>query len=345
MQEDGRPVPGTPSPQPAIASSAGAIVRAAWRGLAVAVLVAVAAQFLSEHYGGPAMLFALLIGMAFQFLSLDPRIAPGIAMATGLVLRAGVALLGLRIALGDLAALGLANLEAIIVLIALTIGVAILFAKFAGRHWHYGMLTGGAVAICGASAALAIAAVLPRREVTDQDVLLTVVGVTMLSTAAMVAYPVIFGALGLDDRAIGFLIGATIHDVAQVVGAGFSVGQQAGDYATIVKLFRVAMLPVVLLALILILRGEGGRRGFGLPWFLVVFIGLVLIGNSVALPGVVLDGASSLSRACLLVAVAALGMKTSLADLATVGFAKLMVLVGATMSLLVSATAFVMLAW
>jgi uncharacterized integral membrane protein (TIGR00698 family) len=316
-----------------------------WRGLAIAALIAIAAQFLSEHYGGPAMLFALLIGMAFHFLALEPRIAPGVHWATSFVLRLGVALLGLRIALSDLAALGLANLEAIAALIALTIGCAILFAKIAGRHWHYGMLTGGAVAICGASAALAIAAVLPRRHIADQDVLLTVVGVTTLSTAAMVAYPVIFSILGLDDQATGFLIGATIHDVAQVVGAGFSVSPVAGDNATIVKLFRVAMLPIVLVTLLLVLRGQGASRSISLPWFLVAFLVLVGLGNLVELPAVVTETANTLSRACLLVAVAALGMKTSLAELSKVGVPKLMVIIGSTLVLLVAATAFVLLAW
>jgi uncharacterized membrane protein YadS len=114
------------------------------------------------------------------------------------------------------------------------------------------------VAICGASAALAIAAVLPRRHIRAEDVLFTVVGVTALSTVAMVIYPVQFAALGLTEIEIGYLIGATIHDVAQVVGAGSSVSDTAGDIATFTMLLRVAMLPVVLIVVTLRYCNEPG---------------------------------------------------------------------------------------
>jgi uncharacterized membrane protein YadS len=123
-------------------------------------------------------------------------------------------------------------------------------------------MTGGAVAICGASATLAIAAVIPHNDKTERNVLFTVVAVTTLSTVAMVLYPVLFGLLGIDDREIGFLIGATIHDVAQVVGAGYSVSDRAGDAATVVKLMRVAMLPVVLMAIVLTLRATSAGKAW-----------------------------------------------------------------------------------
>lgn len=313
------------------------------RGLALAVIIAAAAQFLSEHYGGPAMLFALLIGMAFHFMAHEQPTEAGIAFAARDVLRLGVALLGLRIAFSDIAALGLANVEAIVGLVILTIGTAIVLARLlARRSWHYGALTGGAVAICGASAALAITAVLPRGRISEQDTLLTVVGVTTLSTLAMILYPAIFGAIGLTDAEAGFLVGATIHDVAQVVGAGYSISNEAGDTATIVKLMRVALLPVVLIALTLAVR-EGGPRRWMPPWFLIGFIALMLLANLVALPVWLTDAASAASRAFLLVAVAALGVKTSLAELRKVGAAKMAVILAATIVLLAGALAYVLL--
>ncbi|MCU0832463.1 MAG: putative sulfate exporter family transporter [Rhizobiaceae bacterium] len=318
-----------------------ALIAAHWRGLALVCVIAVTAQFLSEHYGGPAMLFALLIGMAFNFLAHDPATEPGVGLASRDVLRLGVALLGLRIAFSDIAALGLTNIEAILGLIVLTILMATLMARPAGRSWHYGALTGGAVAICGASAALAISAVLPKTRISERDTLLTVVAVTTLSTVAMVAYPVLFAALGFDHRQAGFLIGATIHDVAQVVGAGYSVSEAAGDTATIVKLMRVAMLPVVLVALMMVLRSEAGSKRITLPWFLVAFIALVAVANFMALPATLMDAAGFISRACLLVAVAALGVKTSLADMRDVGLAKVLVILGATFGLLLMAITYV----
>jgi uncharacterized integral membrane protein (TIGR00698 family) len=312
------------------------------RGLIVVIVVAGTAQFLSEHYGAPAMLMALLIGMALHFLSQEEPTRPGIEFASKNLLRAGVALLGLRIGFSDIANLGPTLVLEIILLVVATISIGCLGAKLAGRSWHYGALTGGAVAICGASAALAISAVLPKSKISEQDTLLTVIGVTTLSTVAMIFYPVLFGLLGLGDTQTGFLIGATIHDVAQVVGAGYSVSEIAGDTATVVKLLRVAMLPVVLIALTLIQRDGDGAK-IRLPWFLLVFIALMLFANFITLPLWLTAFAGNLSRALLLVAVAALGIKTSIGELRAVGGAKLMLIIGETVFLLGAAIGLLML--
>ena len=122
------------------------------------------------------------------------------------------------------------------------------------------------MAICGASAALALAAALPAHPQKERATLFTVVSVSALSTLAMIVYPMIAQALGLDARAAGIFLGATIHDVAQVVGAGYAMSQQTGDVATFVKLLRVAMLlPVIVVAVLLSRRqasavGEGRSR-------------------------------------------------------------------------------------
>ena len=129
-----------------------------------------------------------------------------------------------------------------------------------GRRLAFGLLAGGSVAICGASAALAIASVLPPRSDREQDTLFVVIGVTALSTIAMIAYPVVFRALGMSDLESGFLIGATIHDVAQVVGAGYSVSEEAGVIATFVKTVRVALSPVVIIVVMASFRGAQSQR-------------------------------------------------------------------------------------
>jgi uncharacterized integral membrane protein (TIGR00698 family) len=312
------------------------------RGLMVVIIVAATAQFLSEHYGAPAMLMALLIGMALHFLSKETPTKPGIEFASKNLLRAGVALLGLRIGFADIANLGPTLVLEIVLLVGATILIACLAAKLVGRSWHYGALTGGAVAICGASAALAISAVLPKSKISEQDTLLTVIGVTTLSTLAMIFYPVLFKLLGLNETQTGFLIGATIHDVAQVVGAGYSVSEATGDTATVVKLLRVAMLPIILIALTLIQRGGDGAK-IRLPWFLVMFIALMLLANFVSIPIWFTDFASNCSRALLLVAVAGLGIKTSIEELRAVGGAKLVLIIGETLFLLLAAVGLMLL--
>lgn len=312
-------------------------------GLILAATIALAASFLSEHYGAPAMLFALLLGMAFNYLAADPRAEPGLALASKALLRLGVALLGLRLTFQDVALLGWMPIVGVAALLALTLGLGVLVARIMGRPSAFGLLTGGSVAICGASAALAIAAVLPKRHLREEDVLLTVVGVTALSTVAMVAYPVLFGALGLTELEIGYLIGATIHDVAQVVGAGYSVGETAGDIATFTKLLRVALLPVVLLAVALAYRGEPGG-GLRLPWFVVAFTGLMIARNLLPLPELLLYAANETSRFLLLTAVAALGVRTSLAQIFATGGRGLAAIGIVTLALLGLALAFAELA-
>lgn len=307
-------------------------------GLMLCATVAAAAMFLSEHYGGPAMLFALLIGIAFNFTLDEGRARAGVEVGSRMVLRLGVALLGLRITIGEIAAFGWGTPLMVAGLIAATVATGLVAAHAFGRGWQFGLVTGGAVAICGASAALAIAAVMPAEERTERDVLFTVVAVTTLSTVAMVVYPVLFATLGLGEREIGVLIGATIHDVAQVVGAGYSVSDDAGDVATVVKLMRVAALPLVLLGIVMALRrrGAGGRVQL-LPWFMVVFVALSLLRSVVALPEALIEAAGAVSRALLVTAIAALGVKTSLKAMLALGRGHVLVVVGETLVLLVSA--------
>ncbi|MEP0522157.1 MAG: putative sulfate exporter family transporter [Hyphomicrobiales bacterium] len=304
-------------------------------GIFLALTIAAAAQFLSEHYGAPAMLFALLIGMAFNFLNDDTKCAAGIAFASKTVLRIGVALLGARITFGDITELGLSSVLIILALIALTIGTGFATARLFNRKWRFALLTGGSVAICGASAALAIAAVIPPNDKLERNTLFTVVAVTTLSTVAMILYPIIFSSLGFSDLEAGFLIGATIHDVAQVVGAGYSISEEAGEVATIVKLLRVALLPVILLIIILCLRAsssEGSRPS--LPTFVIAFAVLVAINSFGLIPEQVVTATSDLSRWLLITAIAALGVKTSLRAMTDVGGGHLGIVVIETLVLL-----------
>lgn len=282
------------------------------------------------------MLFALLLGIAVNFLSQDTRARPGIDFASKTVLRLGVALLGMRITLDQVQSLGLTAVLLTAAAVALTILCGWFLARRMELDPHFGVLTGGSVAICGASAALAISAVLPKGPNHERDTVMTVVGVTTLSTIAMVLYPVLTAALGFDAHTSGVFLGATIHDVAQVVGAGYSVSTDAGDTATIVKLFRVALLlPAVLVISYLVRRnaaGTGdGKRPPLLPMFLVGFAALVAINSAGFVPAPVTHGLQEASRWCLIVAIAALGTKTSLGDIARVGWKPIALIIGETL--------------
>ncbi|RDV28937.1 YeiH family protein [Alteromonas aestuariivivens] len=310
-----------------------------WPGLGITAITGMAALFLSEHYHAPAMLFALLLGMAVSFLYQDDKpCASGIEFTASTLLRAGVVLLGLRIALGDLAVLGWKTALWLAGAIFFTIVLGIVLAKFLGLQKRFGALTGGSVSICGASAALAISTILPKGENHERDTLLTVIGVTAMSTIAMVVYPIVVDQLGMNDTEAGIFLGGTIHDVAQVVGAGYSVSQDAGDMATLTKLVRVAMLvPVVIIMMMVIKRFYTAKNQADsanvpkMPLFLVGFILLMLLNSFVALPSVVIETGTSISRFFLVVSITAIGMKSNLGKLAEVGVLPIVIIVTETL--------------
>ena len=309
-------------------------------GVLMAFVIAAAAQFLSEHYGAPVMLFALLIGMAFNFLSEEGgQCAPGVELTASRLLKVGVALLGVRVTADQIASLGLKPLLFTPALIIMTFLSGLLLARLFNKSRHFGLVTGGAVAICGASAALALSSVMPKSDAMRRDTVFTVVAVTTLSTIAMILYPLAFAAFGLDETETGVLIGATIHDVAQVVGAGYAVSEHAGDVATYVKLLRVACLPAAVIILSLALRGEtrGSDERYAFPWFAVAFAAILAANSFGLIPDPVRLAMDWTSRWLLIAAIAALGMKTSLKAMVDLGPAHLGVVVGETLFLAAAA--------
>lgn len=304
-------------------------------GTLLAGVVAMAATLVSTLHGGPQLLYALFFGVAFHYLSSDPKAKPGIEFCSRNVLRLGVGLLGARITASQIAGLGWSTAAIVIAAVVTTLLVGYFLGKRLGLNRAQGVLSGGAVAICGASAALAISSVLPRTKESERFTLMVVVTVTVLSTIAMVTYPLIARALDLPPELAGLFLGGTIHDVAQVVGAGYMIDHATGDYATIVKLFRVSMLAVVVVVVSAMFKTEreqaerdiaasGGnavvKKQPLVPWFLWVFVVLVAINSLGFVPAEVGKGLSDFSRLCLVVAIAALGIKTSFQQLAKAGW-------------------------
>ena len=316
-------------------------VRTLFPGVIACAVVATAATFLGQHYGAPVLLFALRLGLAMNFLSAEGPCTPGIEFCARSLLRIGVALLGLRITLDQVVALGWGPVVLVVASVAITITLSIVAARLLGFQGIFGLLTGGATAICGASAALALSAALPAHPLKERATLFTVIGISALSTFAMVSYPTIVHALGLSPRYAGIFLGGTIHDVAQVVGAGYSLGTETGDVATLVKLLRVAMLlPVIVLATLITrarMAAEGGdaatERPPLLPGFAVAFAVLVAINSTGWVPHAVQSLGNETSRWFLVASIAGIGMKTQLKELATVGFKPVALMIGETVFL------------
>jgi uncharacterized integral membrane protein (TIGR00698 family) len=308
-------------------------------GTLICAVIALSATFLSEHYGGPQLLYALLIGLSLHFLSLQESTRIGINFCAKTVLRVGVALLGIRITLGQVSQLGMSVGVVLVLAVAITIGTGLLLARWLKRPIEEGLLSGGSVGICGASAAMAISSVLPQTKENERFTLLAVVGVTVLSTTAMVLYPFFMHLLDLSPVQSGIFLGGTIHDVAQVVAAGMMMGEEAGDAATVVKLFRVVLLmPVVLLIAFAYRKNaeaaieEGSARDKVplVPTFLIGFIVLVLLASTGMVSVAVVSSANDISRWCLVIAISAAGVKTSFEDLKQLGWQPVVMLVTET---------------
>lgn len=301
--------------------------RTLWPGIGLPVLIMLGATFISEHYGGPQLLYALLFGLAFHFLYLDARCRPGIEFCSKTLLRIGVALLGARITLAQIGQLGIGPLATAALSIVSTIALGAWLARRFGLKTDFGLLCGAAVSICGASAALAVSAVMPKSGENERQTLLTVVGVTGLSTLAMILYPLLVKVLALSDTSAGIFLGGTIHDVAQVIGAGLMISHETGDVAVIVKLFRVTLLvPVVaVLAWYWRQRSTGALDGATprtplLPFFLISFMMLVIVNSVGVITPRITEAMSQVSRIFLVIAISALGIKTSFEELVGLGW-------------------------
>ena len=240
-------------------------------------------------------------------------------------------------------ALGWGTVLMVVVSVLVTMVMGLVMARLLGLRRDLGLVTGGAVGICGASAALALSSCLPRDARRERDLAWTVMGVSILSTLAMLAYPLLAGALSLSTMQTGVFLGGSIHDVAQVVGAGYSVSAVSGDTAVLTKLMRVAMLVPVLLMVSLVLYYKARQRHAEpaptppdaplLPGFALAFVALVLLQSALKLPPAWLTLGQDLSQGALILAMAAIGLKAQPAQWRAMGWRPVLLLVGETVFL------------
>lgn len=326
--------------------------------LGVAVLAWALAPQLKAVTGGrvalPDMVVALMIGVLLFGIASKPVFQPGMVFCVKKLLRWAIGLLGLRVALGDILDLGLSTVVLVIASMVLTVASAIWLARALGRSDGFGALAGAANAVCGASAALATATVVPDYKEKAADVAFSVVMANAISTLVMLAYPPLCAWLGLNPLQTGLMLGGTIHDMAQVVGAGYAVSDDVGNAAVVVKLFRVfLLLPAVLLIGWWFVHGAKAAAAAGgeihqkakvpMPVFALVFLGLCLL-NSLMAANPALSTAlhfpaikfwlGEASKWGLLISIAALGLGTSFGAILQVGWRHAAVFLGATLVVL-----------
>jgi len=310
-------------------------------GVVLSALVAgaayIAAPYVAKALPIPAMVLALVIGIALNPLASQPAVKPGMAFCVRTLLRWAVALLGLRVALSDIAALGLTTGVLVVVSMIVTLWSGFVFARMGGRHAGFGALVGSATAVCGASAALATSTVVPDYPGKQADIAFVVVAVNALATVAMVIYPPLCLLLGFDGQTTGVMLGGTIHDVAQVVGAGYAVSEPVGNTAVIVKLFRVFLLLPVVLGIGWYFTQAGVKHGEArvpVPVFALVFLALCFLNSALPLLPAVAPVVLPLKKALieisnwgLLIAIGALGLGTSISTIIALGWRHVMTVI------------------
>jgi uncharacterized integral membrane protein (TIGR00698 family) len=319
----------------------------------VAVVGYVAAPYVARFVPIPNMVIALIVGIALNPIAARPAVKPGMAFCVRTVLRWAVALLGLRVALGDIAALGLGTAVLVVVAMAATVVSGFVFARWYGRGPGFGALVGVGTAVCGASATLATSTVVPEYPGKQADIAFVVVAVNALATLAMLIYPPLCILFGFDPQTTGVMLGGTIHDVAQVVGAGYAVSDTVGNAAVIVKLFRVFLLLPVVLAVGWYFTRQGMRHGEArvpVPVFAIVFLILCLINSAVPfisplapLYAPIKNVLVEASNWGLLLAIGALGLGTSVKTIVGLGWRHITTVMGSTAVILVIVTGGLML--
>lgn len=264
------------------------------------------------------LVVGIVIGMVYAN-TLRPGLpgdwTPGISFCSKRILRTGIVLYGFRLSFQDVAAVGLPAVIVDAIVVAGTIGLGLAVGRLLKMDRETALLTSCGSAICGAAAVMGVdGAIRPQSYKTA----VAVSTVVIFGTIAMFLYPVIFrsGMLDLDASQMGMMSGATIHEVAHVVGAGNAIGPEASNSAIIVKMIRVMMLVPVLLVIAFLHAGraagaEGGKGKIAVPWFAVLFLVVIGFNSLDLLPEGLVAFINEADTFLLTMAMTALGMDTS----------------------------------
>jgi uncharacterized integral membrane protein (TIGR00698 family) len=296
-------------------------------GLVLAALLATAGFALAElpwvretlHVS--ALLLVILLGIAWKSLvPLPAATLPGIALAQRPLLRWAVAGLGFRLSVGELLAIGAPALAVVVISTAAALFFGWWIARRLGVAEKLGLLLGVGGAVCGASAVVAAESVVQGEK---QDAAVAIGVITLLGTIGIVLYPLLGHALGMSPLVYGVWDGASLHEMAQVVAAGFGVSDEAARVATVVKLARIALLAPIVLYLGWSLRhrqrAAGRAQVAPVPWFLVVFVLCAVVNSLGWLPAHVTDLVRRGDLWLLCVGMAGVGLQAGFSDLRSAG--------------------------
>ncbi len=302
------------------------------------------------------VIFAVGLGLVVgNLLTLPASSKPGIQFAFHALLRWAIVLLGARLSLGEVASIGTKAVGMVVLLMGLALFVAHFLGRALGVPPRLASLIGVGTSVCGNTAISATAPVIGAR---DQEVSFALATNTVLGTVAVFLYPFIGSAIGLDDAAYGTWIGTAVNDTSQVVAAGYSFSDGAGDVATTVKLTRNALMGFVIV-LMGMLHAPARPAGPGRflrrlqqsrPPFVLGFLTLALLRTlgvldaaSVAIGFDVIPVFRTIAEAMILMALAGVGLGTRATVLRATGLRPF--IVGLATAITTSTASLLLIVW
>ena len=315
-----------------------------WKGMLLAAIIAIVATGLGKWFpmvGGPV--FAILIGVCWRnTVGISPSMVSGIGFTSKKLLQWSIIGLGFGLSFTQVVQTGIESLWVTLI----TIAVAFVVAYFLGRALNIGRnmrtLIGAGTAICGGSA---IAAVAPIIKPQDHETALAISTIFLFNIVAVVVFPFMGHTLQMSDLGFGLWAGTAINDTSSVVAAAYSYSNEAGDYATIVKLTRAGMIIPLCISLALLQARMESKAGNRInlvrivPWFIVGFLLASAIRSSGMLPAMWLPHIQQVALFLMVMALAAVGLTTDFKSIVKTGWKPLVLGLGVWVAVSLSSLA------
>lgn len=300
-------------------------------GLLLSSGVAVLAIFTSRLLPGDAIgatVMALLIGMLFNpVLNKFEQVQPGVDYTGKMILRIGIILMGVNLNFQEVVNVGSYALFVMLFTMTSAVLFSNILGKMFGINWKLTNLLAVSTAICGGSA---VAAVGPVIDADNEDITYAISATFIFDIITVVLFPIIGIAIGMSNFGYGTWIGTSVNDTSSVVAAGYAFSEMAGNTALIVKLTRTLfIIPAVLIFSFVNERVEARAQKGGerppiqfkkiFPFFIIFFLVVVALRSFGIIPEAIVPPIANTSRFAMVMALSAIGMKTSFGDLKEIG--------------------------
>lgn len=301
-------------------------------GILLSAGVAVVAMFLASLVPGDiigATVMALLVGMALNpLLNKYKQLDEGVSYTARMILRIGIILMGVNLNFAEVISVGKYSLFLMLFTMATAFGAGNLIGRLFGMNWKLTNLLSVSTAICGGSA---VAAVGPVIKAKDEDIAYAISSTFIFDVLTVVVIPWIGMALGMSTAGYGLWVGTVVNDTSSVVAAGYAFSEAAGHISVIVKLTRTLfIIPYVLIFSFITERLEARSAGVSgrvpinwkkiFPYFIVLFLEVVALRSTGLIPTAIVPALSTTSKFCMVMALAAIGLKTSFGEIRDIGF-------------------------